>query len=208
MVSELRELFVRDLQKLIAELEAYPDDASVWRVRGDIVNPAGTLALHLIGNLSQFVGADLGGLPLTEYVLATSAGWTAIFDDAYWNQLTSDASTASFALHNDPSDSYAIGVILIVAFLLLLVVFRSLVIALFSIVMNLVTVGAAFGFATIVFQHGIGAGIIGIDERIAVSARGGVAGIEPAFVIGAGAGDGLAPGVGGMRRAQATRNRL
>ncbi|NTY00063.1 DinB family protein [Deinococcus sp. JMULE3] len=63
MVSELRELFVRDLQKLIAELEAYPDDASVWRVRGDIVNPAGTLALHLIGNLSQFIGADLGGAP-------------------------------------------------------------------------------------------------------------------------------------------------
>ncbi|GGN36115.1 DinB family protein [Deinococcus daejeonensis] len=61
MWPELRELFVRDLGKLIAELEAYPDDASVWRVRGDIVNPAGTLALHLIGNLSQFVGADLGG---------------------------------------------------------------------------------------------------------------------------------------------------
>lgn len=60
MWPELRELFVRDLGKLIAELEAYPDDASVWRVRGDIVNPAGTLALHLIGNLSQFVGADLG----------------------------------------------------------------------------------------------------------------------------------------------------
>ena len=60
---------------------------------------------------------------------------------------------------------YAIGVILIVAFLLLLVVFRSLVIALFSIVMNLVTVGAAFGFATIVFQHGIGAGIIGIEHQ-------------------------------------------
>lgn len=53
---------MRDLGKLIAELEAYPDDASVWRVRGDIVNPAGTLALHLIGNLSQFVGADLGGV--------------------------------------------------------------------------------------------------------------------------------------------------
>ncbi|AKH16500.1 DinB family protein [Deinococcus soli (ex Cha et al. 2016)] len=63
MWPELRELFVRDLGKLIAELEAYPDDASVWRVRGDIVNPAGTLALHLIGNLSQFVAADLGGVP-------------------------------------------------------------------------------------------------------------------------------------------------
>ena len=60
---------------------------------------------------------------------------------------------------------YAIGLILIVAFILLLVVFRSLVIALFSIVMNLVTVGAAFGFATIVFQHGVGAGLIGIEPQ-------------------------------------------
>jgi RND superfamily putative drug exporter len=60
---------------------------------------------------------------------------------------------------------YAIAIILIVAFILLLVVFRSLVIALFSIVMNLVTVGAAFGFATIVFQHGVGTNLIGIEHQ-------------------------------------------
>ena len=60
---------------------------------------------------------------------------------------------------------YAIGVILIVAFLLLLIVFRSLVVALFSIVMNLLTVGAAFGFATIVFQQGIGTGLLGIQHQ-------------------------------------------
>ena len=60
---------------------------------------------------------------------------------------------------------YAIALILIVAFGLLLVVFRSVVVALFSIAMNLVTVGAAFGFATIVFQHGIGAGLVGIEHQ-------------------------------------------
>jgi RND superfamily putative drug exporter len=60
---------------------------------------------------------------------------------------------------------YAIGLILIVAFVLLLVVFRSIVIALFSIVMNLLTVGAAFGFATVVFQHGVGAGLLGIEHQ-------------------------------------------
>jgi RND superfamily putative drug exporter len=60
---------------------------------------------------------------------------------------------------------YAIGLILIVAFLLLLVVFRSIVIALFSIGMNLLTVGAAFGFATVVFQHGFGAGLLGIEHQ-------------------------------------------
>jgi RND superfamily putative drug exporter len=60
---------------------------------------------------------------------------------------------------------YAIAVILIVAFLLLLVVFRSVVIATFSILMNLVTVGAAFGFATLVFQHGYGTSLIGIQHQ-------------------------------------------
>ncbi len=59
----------------------------------------------------------------------------------------------------------AIGVILILAFALLLLVFRSLVIAVTSILMNLVTVGAAFGFATLVFQHGIGTGLLGIEHQ-------------------------------------------
>jgi RND superfamily putative drug exporter len=60
---------------------------------------------------------------------------------------------------------YAIGLILVVAFVLLLVVFRSLVIAAFSVAMNLLTVGAAFGFAAVVFQHGVGAELIGIDSQ-------------------------------------------
>ncbi len=59
----------------------------------------------------------------------------------------------------------AIGVIMAVAFLLLLTVFRSLTIALSSILLNLVSVAAAFGFATLVFQHGVGAGLIGIEHQ-------------------------------------------
>jgi RND superfamily putative drug exporter len=65
---------------------------------------------------------------------------------------------------------YAIGVILLVAFVLLLVVFRSLVVALTSIMMNVLTVGAAFGFATLVFQHGFGAGLLGIQHQPFVDA--------------------------------------
>ncbi|MBL8777742.1 MAG: MMPL family transporter [Acidimicrobiales bacterium] len=59
----------------------------------------------------------------------------------------------------------AVGLIMAVAFLLLLIVFRSLTVALSSIVLNLISVGASFGFAAIVFQHGIGAGLIGIDHQ-------------------------------------------
>jgi putative drug exporter of the RND superfamily len=65
---------------------------------------------------------------------------------------------------------YAIALILIVAFLLLLIVFRSLVVAFTSILMNLLTVGAAFGFATLVFQHGVGTGLLGIHHQPFVDA--------------------------------------
>ncbi|MCU0270414.1 MAG: MMPL family transporter [Acidimicrobiales bacterium] len=59
----------------------------------------------------------------------------------------------------------AVGLIMLVAFGLLLIVFRSLTIALSSIVLNLISVAASFGFATLVFQHGWGADLIGIDHQ-------------------------------------------
>jgi len=59
----------------------------------------------------------------------------------------------------------AVGLIMLVAFLLLLVVFRSLTIAVASIVLNLISVASSFGFATLVFQHGFGASLIGIEHQ-------------------------------------------
>lgn len=51
----------RDLASLVAQVGRYPDDASLWRVSGTIKNPAGTLVLHLVGNLFHYVGGALGG---------------------------------------------------------------------------------------------------------------------------------------------------
>jgi len=59
----------------------------------------------------------------------------------------------------------AVAVIMVVAFALLLVVFRSLPIAVFSLILNLISVGASFGFATLVFQHGFGASLIGVEHQ-------------------------------------------
>ena len=63
MHRDLAALFDRDLTSLMNELRAYPDEAGLWRVQGDIVNPAGTLALHLTGNLRALIGDALGGEP-------------------------------------------------------------------------------------------------------------------------------------------------
>ncbi|MBD0747911.1 MMPL family transporter [Streptomyces sp. CBMA152] len=51
--------------------------------------------------------------------------------------------------------------VVVFAFLLMLLCFRSLTIAITSIVLNLLSVGAAYGILTAVFQHGWGASLVG-----------------------------------------------
>ena len=51
----------RDLQALRREVEAYPDERSLWQAVPGILNTAGTLVLHLTGNIQHYLGARLGG---------------------------------------------------------------------------------------------------------------------------------------------------
>jgi RND superfamily putative drug exporter len=50
------------------------------------------------------------------------------------------------------------------SFLLLLVLFRSIVVPLKAVVLNLLSVGAAYGILVLVFQDGVGAGLLGLRE--------------------------------------------
>lgn len=59
-INTFVQLFERDLNKLETEIRQYPDDASLWTVRGEITNSAGNLCLHLCGNLQNYIGALLG----------------------------------------------------------------------------------------------------------------------------------------------------
>ncbi len=56
----IAKLIVRDLHALGRELDAYPTEDAVWAVPPGVSNSAGTLTLHLIGNLQHFIGAQLG----------------------------------------------------------------------------------------------------------------------------------------------------
>jgi uncharacterized damage-inducible protein DinB len=66
LATTVQPLFERDLSKWIAELQQYPTDASVWALSpaatsaDGIKNSAGTLSLHILGNLNHFIGAILG----------------------------------------------------------------------------------------------------------------------------------------------------
>jgi RND superfamily putative drug exporter len=57
-----------------------------------------------------------------------------------------------------------IAVVLGLSFLLLTIVFRSVVIPLKAVVMNVLSIGAAYGVIVAVFQWGWAAGVIGIDR--------------------------------------------
>ena len=60
MTAAIGHMMLRELTSLLKEIEAYPNDADVWKVPAGITNSAGTLTLHLAGNLQHFVGAGLG----------------------------------------------------------------------------------------------------------------------------------------------------
>jgi len=56
----LKKLIIRDLEKLKIEIEAYKSESNIWLVPDGISNSAGNLCLHLVGNLTHFIGAVLG----------------------------------------------------------------------------------------------------------------------------------------------------
>jgi putative drug exporter of the RND superfamily len=57
-----------------------------------------------------------------------------------------------------------LGVVVVVSFLLLMVVFRSLLVPLLAALMNLLSAAAAFGVVTAIFQDGFGSSLLGIDK--------------------------------------------
>jgi uncharacterized membrane protein YdfJ with MMPL/SSD domain len=63
-----------------------------------------------------------------------------------------------------------IALVLGLTFILLTAVFRSVVIAALTVVLNLLSVGAAYGLIVLVFQHGVGAGLFGFEQSDTIEA--------------------------------------
>ena len=75
-------------------------------------------------------------------------------------------TTAQAKDFNDQMKSVAplvFGFVLLFAFCLMLLSFRSLVIAAKAILLNLLSIGAAYGVLVLVFQHGWGKGLLGFE---------------------------------------------
>ena len=121
----------------------------------DSASEAGVTSLR-----EDIVPATLGSLDDVEYGVT---GGTAIDMDA--RSAMKKSAPLVFAF------------VLIFAFVLLLVSFRSLVIAAKAVILNLLSVAAAYGVLVLVFQHGWGKGLIGFDYT------GGIISFLPIFMF-------------------------
>ena len=59
-IEHIHHILRRELRGMQSELLAYPDEAAIWRSVPGLPNTAGTIALHVAGNLQHFIGAQLG----------------------------------------------------------------------------------------------------------------------------------------------------
>jgi RND superfamily putative drug exporter len=127
-------------------------------LNGNGTDATSTAALKTLRN--QILPATVGKLPEATY--AVTGGTAASYDG---NQLLKHSLPLVF------------GFVLTFAFLLLLISFRSIVIAFKAIVLNLLSVGAAYGVLVAVFQYGWGENLLNFRSN------GGIASWLPIFMF-------------------------
>ena len=109
--------------------------------------PSGAEAFDLIKRLrDDYIPAAFAGVPAEVHVGGISAEF-----------LDFDTQLSAYL-------PIIFAFILGVSFILLLVVFRSIVIPIKAIIMNLLSVGAAYGLMVLVFQKGVGADLFGFQQ--------------------------------------------
>jgi RND superfamily putative drug exporter len=75
------------------------------------------------------------------------------------------AGVVDFSRYTADRLPWFIGAVLVLSFLLLMVVFRSLLVPLKAVIMNLLSVGAAYGILVAVFQWGWGDNLLGVGRE-------------------------------------------
>lgn len=146
------------ISRLVAAIEADPVFGEVTvttNQAGDLAlvettiigDPQGDTARAAVNRLRDtYVPSALGAANATTYVGGDTA---AGMDD-----------TELIADYTIPVMAFVLGL----SFLILLMVFRSIVVPIKAIIMNLLSVGAAYGLMVLVFQHGVGANLLGFQQ--------------------------------------------
>jgi len=143
------------LQTALAKDERFGPSQVQWNEAGDLAVLKTPLAVAASSDAAQAIVGDLrgtivpqafGGVADHVYVGGTPGGvvdYLAFFD--LWLPI-------------------AIVIVLTLSFLLLLMAFRSIVIAAKAIVLNLLSVGVAYGLMVLVFEKGVGASLLGLAK--------------------------------------------
>jgi putative drug exporter of the RND superfamily len=133
----------------------------VQSVTQPLVNKAGTAAVYSVQSKAAPSNEATSQLVhrLRDDVLPEATDGNGVFPNV-------GGITAGYI---DLADSIAkklplvIGIVLALSFVLLLLAFRSVVVPLKAVVMNLLSIGAAFGIVTYVFGHDWSANLLGLD---------------------------------------------
>jgi len=132
------------------------------------INPAGTaetVSISLAGDGSN--GVSVAALhTLRDQVLPSTLGQVKGVDAAVTGET---AGTHDFNQQMKSHAPFVFVFVLALCFLLLLVTFRSIVIPIKAVLLNLLSVGAAYGLLVLVFQHRFAEGVLGFHSNGAVT---------------------------------------
>ena len=128
------------------------------------------LEVHPEANLSVLY-ARLAGDPATKHAMDTLERLQGDYIPAAFDGVPAEAlvtgETATLVEFNQIADTYTpivVAFVLSLSFVLLTVAFRSIVIPVKAILMNLLSVGAAYGMLVLVFQKGVAADLLGFQQ--------------------------------------------
>jgi putative drug exporter of the RND superfamily len=157
LVASLDDLDRREVEELHAAVDAYDGVAASGPVA---VSPDGEFAVWDI---------EPATAPIDEETTELLAGLRAdVLPDGV-------EATGYIPILADISDLLAdrlwivVGFVVLMSVVLLTIMFRSIVVPLKAAVMNLLSIGAAYGVLVLVFQHGWGAELLGLDHAVPVS---------------------------------------
>jgi putative drug exporter of the RND superfamily len=113
--------------------------------------PSATQTEDLVNNLrGTVIPTAVAGTDLTAYVGGQTAGYIDL----------AEKIGAKLPL--------MIGIVVLLSFIVLMFAFRSVVVPVKAAIMNLLSVGAAYGVVTFVFQEGHGVGVVGLPHAIPI----------------------------------------
>ncbi|MFC4059289.1 MMPL family transporter [Planomonospora corallina] len=163
VIADLEEKVV-DREPAPAVLQALEDGVAavegVAHVSEPVLNTGGTAVM--VQAVTEFAPSDPRAVEVVEAVREIRIEGASVH---VGGEVAGMADVGARITERTPA---VIGVVVLLSALLLLLAFRSPVVALKAALMNLVSLGAAFGALSLVFSLGLGSGLVGMDPPVGV----------------------------------------